>query len=85
MGALARAIGDPDGAELLDWLENSQGFALVSDDNIHWACVSAGMQAVPVSDGPQDITTIFFIEKEEWRSSVREAIEFAARPPEGEP
>jgi hypothetical protein len=38
----------------LDWLENQQVCALVSDDNGHWAFVCSGFQNVP-----------FFIKKKE--------------------
>jgi hypothetical protein len=61
--------------ELFDWLEDHQGFALVSDDNGHWACVCDGTQSLPLEDGPQDIDTSFWIRKEEWKDTIREAIE----------
>ncbi len=60
-------------AELIDWFEKQEGAALVSDDFGHWACSGDGMQNVP-EETPADIQTTFFIEKEKWRSSIREVI-----------
>ena len=62
--------------ERLDWLEKNQGYALVSDDFGHWVCVCSGMQNVP-DKTPDDIHTSFFIEKNEWKKTIREAIDFA--------
>lgn len=59
--------------DLLDFLESCEGAALVSDDAGHWAVTGDGMQDVP-DDPPQDISTCFFIEKDQWRPSIREAI-----------
>jgi len=64
--------------ERLDWLEKHQGFALISDDNKHWACVCDGMQNIPES-WPGDIQTTFFIEKKQWKKSIRKAIDAARR------
>lgn len=58
----------------MDWLEKQEGAALVSDDAGHWCVTYDGMQNVPV-DPPQDIQTTFFIEKDQWKKSVREAID----------
>jgi len=63
--------------ERLDWLEKHQ-FALVSDDNKHWACVCDGFQSIP-SDYPTDIQTSFFIEKKQWKKSIRKAIDAARK------
>jgi len=46
---------------------------LVSDDAGNWAVSGDGVQNVP-DDPPQDISTCHFIEKDQWRPSVREAI-----------
>lgn len=59
--------------DLLDFLETCEGAALVSDDAGNWAVSGAGIQDVP-DNPPQDILTSFFIEKDQWRPSVREAI-----------
>jgi hypothetical protein len=60
--------------ELLNWLENNaQGYALVSDDNKHWACVCDGIQNIP-ENWPGNIHTSFFIGQEQWKPSIREAI-----------
>lgn len=65
--------------ELFDWLEQHQGYALVSDDNGHWACVCDGTQSVPLKSGPQDIDTTFWIKKKDWKKSIRKAIEAAIK------
>ena len=59
--------------DLLDFLETCDGAALISDDAGNWAVTGDGMQDVP-DDPPQDISTCFFIEKDQWRPSIREAI-----------
>jgi hypothetical protein len=59
--------------ELLDYLETQEGAALVSDDRGHWAVTMSGMQTIP-ENPPDDITTTFFIEKHEWKPTIREAI-----------
>lgn len=59
--------------DLLDFLESCEGAALISDDAGNWAVSGDGVQNVP-DDPPQDISTSFFIEKDQWRPSVREAI-----------
>lgn len=62
-------------SELLDWLENNaEGYALVSDDNGHWACVCDGIQNMVFDDKATDMETFFWIEKDKWCNSVREAI-----------
>ncbi len=60
----------------LDWLEENEGSALVSDDAGNWAVVSDGCQNVPM-DPPQDITTSFWIKKDQWCKTIREAIDAA--------
>ena len=64
---------DMSDSELLDFLETCEGAALVSDDAGNWAVSGDGVQNVP-DDPPQDISTCFFIEKDRWKPSVREAI-----------
>ena len=64
----------------LDWLAiEGDGYALVSDDNGHWACVQDGMQNCPMTRNPEDIQTSFFIEKDKWCDTVREAIDKAMK------
>ena len=65
--------------ERLNWLEKNAGYALVSDDNGHWACVVDGMQNCPMDDGTCDISTTFFIEKRDWYNTPREAIDSAMK------
>ena len=63
--------------ERLDRLEKAFGFALISDDNGHFACVSDGFQACPVGDDPEDMQTTFWVEKDQWHDTIREAIDAA--------
>ncbi len=53
--------------------------ALVNDDNGHWAVVEDGMQSVPEGDGPQTISTSFWIEADQWHDSARAAIDAAMK------
>lgn len=62
--------------ERLDWLEQQPGAGLISDDCGHWAVSGTGFQNIP-ENPPGDVQTTFFIEKSEWRKSVREAIDAA--------
>jgi hypothetical protein len=64
--------------ERIDWLEKASGYALVSDDDEHWAVVSDGVQNVPLNP-PEDIATSFFIKKKAWKKSVRQAIDAAMK------
>ena len=63
--------------ERLNWLQDHDAFSLVNDDNQHWACVSDGIQNVPMDNEACDIETTFFIEKDQWKGSIREAIDYA--------
>lgn len=65
-------------AEILNWLQDHQGYALVSDDGGHWACVCDGVQSVP-EKFPDDIHAVFWIEKHKWKNSISEAIQEAMR------
>lgn len=60
----------------IDWLERQDGMALVSDDYGHWACVTDGVQDTLIN-APDDISTSFWIRKEDWHSTIREAIDAA--------
>jgi len=60
--------------ERLDFLETCEGWALVSDDAGHWALVSEGFQNLP-DDVPGDIRSVFFIKKDQWKTTIREAID----------
>lgn len=62
--------------ERLDWFEHQDGGALVSDDAGHWVVVFTGIQNVPMNP-PEDIQTTFWIKKDEWCKTVREAIDKA--------
>ena len=65
--------------ELLNWLEDHQGYGLISDDNGHWACVCDGTQSLPIGSGPQNVDTAFWIEKKNWKKTIRKAIESAIK------
>ena len=69
--------------ELLDYLEEraERGGCpnLLNDDAGHWAVVEDGMQTAP-SDAPTDIQTTFWVEKHQWKNTVREALEAFALP-----
>jgi len=67
----------------LDWLEEQDGSALISDDFGRWAIVSDGFQTVPKKT-PADISTTFFIEKKFWKKSIRKAIDHAVKTRESE-
>lgn len=62
----------------LNWLEKQEGCALISDDFGHWAVSCMGMQNVPEKT-PADIDTTFVVMKDEWKSSIREAIDAAMK------
>jgi hypothetical protein len=59
---------------LLNWLENASGYALISDDNGHWACTGDGIQNAPLDSDTFDVATSFWIEKALWKPTIREAI-----------
>lgn len=61
----------------LDWLEKREGFGLISDDAGRWAVSGTGTQNVPDKDVATDIATSFFVEKSEWKPTIREAIDAA--------
>lgn len=65
-------------AELLDALEQAahRGSCpgVINDDAGRWAVSEDGMQNVPDNDVPIDISTTFFVEADQWRPSIREAI-----------
>lgn len=69
--------GSLDDKPRLEWLEERDGYALVSDDNGHWAVVVEGFQNCLIGPQPADVTTSFWIEKDQWYNSIREAIDAA--------
>jgi hypothetical protein len=50
----------------------------VSDEAGSWAVAMFGMQNVPV-DFPSDIEARYLIEKQDWQSSIRKAIDYAIK------
>ena len=61
--------------ERIDWLESQFGCGLISDDNGHWVLSFEGIQNVPIGIAPEDISTSFFIDRDNWRNSIREVID----------
>jgi len=60
--------------ETLSKIEESPN--LLNDDNGHWAVVEEGYQAVCTSDSPSDIDSHFFVRKDEWKNTPREALKY---------
>lgn len=83
--AEALAAQNAKDAERLDWFEsraNEGGTpALIPDDDGRWAVVEDGMQSVPEGDGPQNISTSFWIEAGQWHETARAAIDAAKGKP----
>ena len=48
--------------------------AILFDDNGHWAMSTDGSQSVPMSSDTEDISTMFFVKKNEWANSAPLAI-----------
>jgi hypothetical protein len=68
--------------ERLDWLEKQQGLNLVSDDDGLWAVSTSGTQPAPHGQDsgpwpPEDFATVSFVDRDQWRPSIREAIDLA--------
>jgi len=63
--------------ERLDWMEKRDGAGLISDDAGRWAVSTGGMQNVPDPKKPIDISTLFFVEAEQWKKDIRSAIDYA--------
>ena len=59
----------------LNWLQREQ-MSLINDDFGHWAVTQDGMQNRP-DKTPADIATSFFIEKSNWHTTIRKAIDAA--------
>lgn len=64
----------PTDAELLDWLEKKDGYGLISDDEGRWAVSASGTQNLPDGSGAFDFSGEFFVERDDWRPTIREAI-----------
>jgi hypothetical protein len=65
----------------MDWLEkySNAGGGLVNDDNGHWAFVWDGIQPVPMKSGAIDMPMTLFVEKKQWKTSARKAIDMAMK------
>jgi hypothetical protein len=68
-------------AKRLDWFEQSVAAgrcpALVFDDRGHWAVADEGMQMATVGECALDMSITVFVPAEDWRDSVRAAIDQA--------
>lgn len=62
----------------INWLEKQQGSALISDDHSHWVVATFGWQNIP-KNFPGDIDTSFFIQKKDWHTTIRKAIDYAMK------
>lgn len=62
--------------ERLNWLAKHNGCNLISDDNGRWAVSTSGIQQVPATE-PKDMMVASFVEADEWKLSIREAIDYA--------
>jgi hypothetical protein len=69
----------PTDTERLDWLARMDGHGLISDDAGRWAVSTCGTQNIPDDGGetPFDFSGTFWVEKELWRESIRDAIDAA--------
>ena len=71
--------------ELIDWLGKRYGASLVSDDNGLWAVSLTGTASIEdikepnryITDGPINWEGVAWVEREQWKGSIREAIESA--------
>ena len=64
--------------ERLDWLEKQgNGIALIHNDVRHWAIGIDGGQNLGWDEEPFDLQTSYEIEKARFRSTIREAIDWA--------
>lgn len=67
--------------ERLDWLEeNSDGGGIFNDDRwsgpLRWAFSATGFSPV-VDDEPVEGQWVFWVEKDDWKPTIREAIDYA--------
>lgn len=61
-------------ATRLDWLEKQTGGGIISDDAGRWAFPTGGHQPLVV-DEPLAGAWSFYLEVEDWKPSIREAID----------
>lgn len=60
--------------ERLDWLAKQTGGGIISDDAGRWAFPTGGHQPL-VFDAPREGQWSLYLEVEDWKMSVREAID----------
>lgn len=65
-------------AARLEWLGLQDGCGLVSDDAGHWAVSGSGIQNVH-DETPIDLATTYVVLADEWKPSVRDAIDAAVK------
>lgn len=73
----------PTDTERLDWLEKQAGASLVSDDDGRWAVAMSGFAPMPTGNPetwpPAQWQGLSWVDRHEWRNSVRDAIDAAMR------
>ena len=60
-------------------MESGSCASLVNDDNGHWAIADDGIQNLPTSDATFDLSSTFIISKDDFASSIGEALRIYAR------
>jgi hypothetical protein len=75
--------------ERLDYLDNEMKKGgcpnIVCDDDGRFALAHDGMQPVPPADGKgfkEIMSTVVIVQPEQWKSSIREAIDYAIENPQ---
>lgn len=73
-----RNLSAADYFEQLDqWAQEGNCPALIFDDNGHWAVSFDGIQTCQQGEAPESIQTTFFIEADDWRENIFDAIDAA--------
>lgn len=79
-GQSAPGKGDADTARL-DWLEKECGSNLINDDAGRWQVSTSGFQPVPPEGGfTEDVSITSIAFHEDWKPTIREAIDAAMSP-----
>lgn len=68
--------------ERLNWIQHHICINLVNDDDGNYAMTSGGFQPVPQGGGKgfnETVTISHIIDPEQWKSTVREAIDYAMK------
>jgi len=71
--------------QMLSWLSRQQGVNLISDDAGNWAVSDSGFQPVNTGDVfTEPVTIASFVTPEEWKPTLRQAIDDYMQAIEGE-